>query len=141
MLFSQSEVKKVFLCALIGIVYSGFLTYEKLSTGVCSLGTVCPYLFGVPVCVFGFFGFLIILILLGAMTFSKWGQPEKIGSGIFWFSLAGSLFALYYLIREIFFVSGIGWMFLSPNSGFPSCLIGFISFMGISLLTYNIRAK
>lgn len=127
-IFSQFRTSGILMASIIGMIYSGILAYGKLTTGVCSFGSVCPYLFGLPVCIFGFFGFLAITILMMLVVFVKMRNIQMIAEGLFWFSLAGTLFALYYLIQELFFLPGSENSALKFGLGYPSCLYGFILF-------------
>jgi len=68
-------LKIILVISIIGIVFSGFLSYKELSTGASScsaaaVGTVCSIL-GIPVCVFGLIMYLIIFII------SLWGMLNK----------------------------------------------------------------
>lgn len=115
--------------ALIGSVYSGMVAYSKLATGVCPFGAPCPYLFGVPVCVFGFIGFLVALVLaIGGGVCRDNARAEKIQKGLYWFSLFGAFFALFYLVRELFFISG-------ADAGFFAKLFASSCFYGMMLFT------
>jgi len=111
------------IISLSGSVYSGVLMYSKFTTGTCSFGTVCPYLFGLPVCVYGFVGFSIVF-LLSIAIFAKQVMAKNLIQAIYWISLTGAMFALYFLIQELFV--------LNPPSGgkfgYPSCLYGLVAF-------------
>jgi len=68
-------LKIILVISIIGIVFSGFLSYKELSTGASSCsaaaaGTICSIL-GIPVCVFGLIMYLIIFIV------SLWGMLNK----------------------------------------------------------------
>lgn len=112
------------LCSGIGIVYSGTLAYQKLTTGVCVFGTSCPYLLGLPVCVYGLVGFLVVHALASAVLLVSRESMKRWWTALFWFSLAGMLFALYYLVQELFFLPRSA----AGGFSFPSCLPGTILF-------------
>ncbi len=126
--FSRVGAIVVFSCAAIGTLYSGILAYGKLTTGVCVLGSSCPLLFGIPVCVFGFFGFLSVLLLFGASYYTNRWRSKGVVVELFWISLAGTLFALYFLIQELFFIPGASSGFSNIGLGYPSCLYGLVLF-------------
>lgn len=123
--FSFSRAGAFFSLVLsgIGAAYSGTLAYQKLTTGVCAFGTSCPFLFGVPVCVYGFFGFLIAHTLVGVSLFIDDTMAKKLWTALFWFSFGGVLFAVYYLTQELLESS-----IASPGFSFPSCLPGVVLF-------------
>lgn len=133
--FSRVGAIIVFSCAAIGTLYSGILTYGKLTTGMCVFGSSCPLLLGIPVCVFGFFGFLSVLLLFGASYYTKRWRSKGVVVELFWISLVGTLFALYFLIQELFFIPGASEGFPAIGFGYPSCLYGMVLFGIIFLIS------
>ena len=124
------------LLALLGGVYSGTLAYTKLTTGICAFGAACPFLFGFPVCVYGFAGFVVVF-LLSVMAYV---QPEYKGKNmnfVYWLSLIGVFFALYYLIQEVFLLPDppAG---RTISLGYPSCLYGLIAYSLIFTIARSI---
>jgi len=52
----------IFVISVIGVLFSGYLSYSELFKKTCPLGT-CTNVIGIPACVYGFFMFLVILII------------------------------------------------------------------------------
>lgn len=119
-----------------GMGYSGFLSYSRLSMGVCLSDSVCPILLGYPVCLYGALGFGILLGC-GLYAFFKPGF-KKIFDFLYWFSLGCVLFALYYLVQEVFILTPAD---AALSLGYPSCLYGFIMFLGVFLLVRSMTSS
>lgn len=47
--------------ALAGMLFSGYLSYSELSSGICEIGG-CSTIGSVPACVYGFVMYLIVFI-------------------------------------------------------------------------------
>lgn len=113
--------------SLAGAFYSGVLAFSKLTTGICAFGASCPYLFNLPVCVYGFVGFVFVFLLSMMAMFNERKRSAALHI-IYWFSFVGTLFALFYLIQELFFLptppAGRG-----ISLGYPSCLYGMIGYL------------
>lgn len=136
--FFRSRWFFAFLFSFLGTLYSGTLSYEKLVSGVCAFSASCPYLFGLPVCVYGFFGFISVLTLLILSLFlSEEGQKNS-WIGLFWFSLGGFLFALYFFVQELFFLPEELPSFHELSFRYPSCLYGWILFGCVFLLSRSV---
>ena len=61
----QTALKILFWVSLIGVLFSGYLSYTEIFQQVCalgSLGTCSTKVFTLPSCVYGFVMYLIILI-------------------------------------------------------------------------------
>jgi len=122
--------------AFLGGVYSGTLAYTKLTTGICAFGASCPFLFGLPVCVYGFAGFSIVF-LLATIAYVKSNLKIKAMNFIYWFSLIGVFFALYYLIQEVFLLPApLAGRVISL--GYPSCLYGLMGYALIFAMARSI---
>ena len=52
----------IMIISIIGVLFSGYLSYSELTTGNCPLGN-CPGIFGIPACVYGLVMYLLVLIL------------------------------------------------------------------------------
>jgi len=59
---NKKYFKTIFIASLIGVLFSGYLSYVELTSKICSLGG-CTNLFGMPACVFGFVLFLVMLVI------------------------------------------------------------------------------
>jgi hypothetical protein len=122
----KTAVVIVLIVALGGVIFSGYLSYTNLWGNGCehSLiscgGAKAVKIFGQPTCVYGFFMFLIEVVLA---IFALTKQNKKpllkwiFGVGIFGLAFAGVL-ALYEIIWLNAFVNGI-----------PACLYGFFFYL------------
>ncbi|MFH1174421.1 MAG: hypothetical protein V1725_04765 [archaeon] len=118
------------ILAGIGVLFSGFLTIEKLFTGSCTISEGCTSVFGIPSCVYGLVLFLIILIT-GILTLFR----RKRGRGVrkillLIASFIGVVFSLAVTLTE-----------LKPCPGgctftlfLPACAYGFVLFLAILTL-------
>ena len=77
MLSLKKTLQLVFLIALIGVLFSGTLTYQELFSGsvascpaVGAPGTILGY----PACVYGFFMYLLLVIISGL---GLWGARKR----------------------------------------------------------------
>ena len=130
-------IKIIFLFALIGTLFSGYLTIKKLWSGTCAITEGCTYLLGYPTCIYGLFFFLIILIP-SILLLVKKGGTRKSMQWVWYGSLAGLLFSGYYAMTEIIHpICKIGecQLFL------PTCMWGFlmyiIIFISASVIKFN----
>jgi len=118
--------------ALGGLVFSGYLSFEKLFAGSCAFDSTCPTFIGYPACYFGFAMFFVLAALSFALVASETGKL-MIARFIAWISTAGALFALYFSLYEIpVFLSG-GSVMRMP----PSCVIGLFFYLGA--LYFSVR--
>jgi uncharacterized membrane protein len=58
----ETALKGILGISVAGMLFSGYLSYGELIKGACPIGG-CSSLFGVPVCVYGFFMYLAVFIL------------------------------------------------------------------------------
>ena len=61
----QTALKTLFWVSLIGVLFSGYLSYTEIFQQVCalgSLGTCSTKVFTLPSCVYGLVMYLVILI-------------------------------------------------------------------------------
>ncbi|MEK6971043.1 MAG: hypothetical protein AABW68_05160 [archaeon] len=124
---------KILLLSLAGFLFAGYLTYSKVITGTCPLTEGCPYLFGLPTCVYGalFFGILLLASIIHHLH-----KTQKYQKVIQWVSVAGILFSGYYSIQEIFFPSCI----IQPctySLVLPSCVYGLVLYALIAYLAWK----
>ena len=59
---NKKYFKTIFIVSLIGVLFSGYLSYTELKLKTCSLGE-CTNLFGMPSCVFGFVIYFVIFVI------------------------------------------------------------------------------
>jgi len=57
----NTALKIIFYIALLGMLFSGYLSYTELFAGVCTLG--CSKVGAVPACVYGFVMYSIVLVI------------------------------------------------------------------------------
>lgn len=122
----------ILIFTIIGTLFSGYLTFTKLISGLCPLTEGCYYLFGYPTCLFGFIFFLALLIS-SLIAIKK----QKAISWIFWISLVAILFSGYFSYKEIFYPLCIGRCVYSLL--IPSCIYGL--FMYIIIFIFSIIAS
>lgn len=127
--------------ALAGVVYSFTLFSSYAFSGICAFGSGCPTLFGQPVCLFGLLGFLFTLVLLfGLWKYSRINVLENFARILFWLTFGGMLFALFFLIQELFVQDcSVGGCQFSWS--YPSCLYGFLLFGGLFLMAQRILRR
>jgi len=66
-------LKTILLISIIGILFSGYLTYNELVNQVCVLGGSCPFIFNMPACVYGLAMYLLVftISLIGILDKTK----------------------------------------------------------------------
>lgn len=136
---SLFQVGLVHIVAISGVIYSGIVSYNKMTTGQCFVGTSCPHFLNVPVCYYGFFGFVLSFVLASTVFWLNIKSAHTAYFGFFWLTFLGSLFALYFLVYELFVLpipSGARLFF----HGYPSCLYGFILFGVLFFLVKSVSA-
>jgi uncharacterized membrane protein len=58
----NKALKLVLAVAVVGMLFSGYLSYSELVARECAAGD-CSYAFGLPVCVYGFIMYTIVFVL------------------------------------------------------------------------------
>jgi uncharacterized membrane protein len=58
----HTALKIIAWISLAGLFFSGYLSYSEIFNKICALGT-CSSVSGIPACVYGFFMYLILLIV------------------------------------------------------------------------------
>ena len=58
----QTALKMIFIISILGMAFSGYLSYVELFKGACALGT-CPSVVAIPACVYGFVMYLIVAVI------------------------------------------------------------------------------
>jgi uncharacterized membrane protein len=64
----KTALKIILIISIIGLLFSGFLSYRELFSGDCNLGFVsCSTktgpIFGLPACVYGFVMYLVVFVV------------------------------------------------------------------------------
>ena len=58
----KKPLKTIFIISFMGVLFSGYLSYSELISKTCNLGS-CTSLLGMPVCIYGFVMYFLILII------------------------------------------------------------------------------
>lgn len=127
----------IMIFSLIGLLFSGYLTLGQLLTGTCPVGGGCPFLFGYPVCTYGFIMFTILFLSSLILHFKKDNNDIFNKSILLIVSIVGVLFSLYYSIQELFFIKcpgGCHWPLL-----LPTCIYGLIMYLIILLVAMKLN--
>ncbi len=131
--------KYIVAVALAGVLFSGWLTYSKVISGSCPLTEGCPYLFGLPTCVYGFIMFGAILIL----SYLWMTNAKKYQKNVEWISrvaLFGILFSGYYSFIELMYPSCL----IAPckySLLLPSCMYGLAMYVVVFVLVQKATKK
>jgi hypothetical protein len=125
----------IIFLSVLGAIYSFSLFLPHFLSGSCGFGSVCPMLFSLPICLYGCIGFVVVGTLAISIFFAKDSRTQThLFRSLFWITLLGMLFALYFLIVELFTQNCFGNN-CSFSLGYPSCLYGFFLFFGSFLLS------
>lgn len=119
----------ILIVALIGTLFSGYLTLTKLFSGTCSLTEGCTYFLGYPTCLFGFI-FFTILLILSLISFKK-----NIIKPIMLISIIAIIFSGYFTILDLQQWTG------NYSLGIPSCIYGLFMFIIILISSIIARKK
>ncbi len=121
----------ILVLSLMGMLFSGYLTYFKLFGGVCPLKGECASLLGLPTCLYGFllFFFIFLFSVLKMLTSGYFFKGVRV------FSILGLFFSLYYSFYDLFFSSSSLLNGSTFTLGLPSCVYGFILFVSIWFLS------
>jgi uncharacterized membrane protein len=123
-----TAIKAVSVISLIGVLFSGFLSFGTLLVGACPLNGECPFFLGYPACDYGLIMFLIILIASLMPSKAKHGNDNSI-KVILVVSFMGILFSGYFSTIEI----------LNPRNYaliLPSCVYGLIMYLFAFILAF-----
>jgi len=125
---NRLEYNKILILLVLsfaGILFAGYLTYEKLFAGICVFSEGCSYFLGLPTCLVGLVLYsLIFLTLTISLLFKKYYR--KIVSIV---SFCGILFSGYFSLYEIFLSNINMFNGASYSLFFPSCFYGFLMFI------------
>lgn len=64
----KTALKIILVISIVGLLFSGFLSYRELFSGECDLGLVScgtktGSVIGLPACVYGFFMYFVVFIV------------------------------------------------------------------------------
>jgi uncharacterized membrane protein len=124
--------KTILVLGIAGLIFSGYISYQKFFSNICAFGESCPFFLGYPACYFGFAMYLVIAIfaLLSVLKIMK----EKLAlKSILGVSFVGVLFSGYFSIDEVplFLEKGFSYY----TFGLPTCILGFIFFIAIFIIS------
>jgi len=67
----QTSLKIITTIAAIGVLFSGYLSYNELVNGICVVGGSCPSVFNLPACIYGLVMYIIVGIVAAIGLKSK----------------------------------------------------------------------
>lgn len=121
-----------FVLALLGVLFSGYLSAVKLFTSTCAFNESCPYFLGYPACWYGFAMFLtmFITVLVARLRPSAGRTALNVITAI---SALGILFAGRFAWIEIAKLAA------GARSGYalgmPTCVYGLVFYIAIFVLS------
>ncbi|MFA6383349.1 MAG: hypothetical protein WCX17_02910 [Parcubacteria group bacterium] len=59
----NKALKTILAISILGMLFSGYLSYGKLFQATCPLGGGCTSVLGAPACVYGFIMYLIVFCI------------------------------------------------------------------------------
>ena len=121
-----------------GVLFSGYMSGVKLFSKTCAFGETCPLFLGMPACYIGFILFLS-LFLVSLMFILNKREVIVISKKLFYISLIGVIYSLYFAIPElpVLFKKGFSAYFF----GLPTCVLGSIFFITIFIGTIVFKSK
>lgn len=125
----ENLFKLISIIAIIGVLFSSYLSFGTIITGACPLNGECPFFLGYPACNYGLVMFCIILIT-ALFTFKQGQNIKNLIKYIVFVSFIGILFSGYFSMIEI----------LNPRSFalfLPTCVYGLIMYLLIFILSFN----
>lgn len=122
----------LFLFSLGGLLFSGYLSYQKFVYDVCALNE-CPRFLGYPACYYGFFMYLTLFVGAFLHVFLQ-KQTLKVIQSV---SALGILFSGYFTALETptLFAKGLSAYVM----GLPSCAYGLIFYVAIFSLSTMLK--
>src|SRR3989344_1562025 len=130
MISMKGYIKSIFIFSLIGVLFSGYLSFTKLFLGSCPLKEGCPLFLSYPACYFGFMFFLILLIL--SIILFKSVTKNKLKT-VFYISLLAIIFALYSAIKEYIVPSCLDGV-CDYSLLLPTCVYGLIMYIIVFIM-------
>jgi hypothetical protein len=123
----------VLILSIIGVLFSGYLTFTKLVLGVCPIKESCPFLWGYPICVYGLIMFIIVFLASLIYYFKKDTFNKNV---IIFVSFVGVLFSIYYTIYDFMICNGCTYSLL-----LPTCAYGLVVYVLILLFSIKLQGK
>lgn len=131
---STAYLKTIFVLALAGALFSGYLSAVKLFTGTCALNESCPYFLGYPACWFGFGMFLVLFVASLAALFSR----ASAARAAVWLTAAVSLVGVFFAGRLVWIevaARQVGTLAPSYALGLPTCAYGLVFYAAIFVVS------
>ena len=126
----SNKLAWIFTFSLIGTLFSGTLTYQKLFSGSCPLTEGCSYFLGYPTCYYGFGFFLALLIL----SFLIWkNKKTNLMKPTLYVSIASIIFSGIFSVKDLLYPNCPAGQCVY-SLGIPSCIYGFFMFLIILIL-------
>ena len=133
----RSYVNTIFIFSLIGVLFSGYLTFAKLVLDSCPLTEGCPYFLGYPACVYGLVLFLILFITVISLMKNYTKEKLKI---LVYVSLIGVIFSTYTSIVELVYPSCLDGI-CKYSLLLPTCVYGLVMYLVIFVLSLKLYKK
>lgn len=121
-------LKFILVLSIGGILFSGYLSANKLFSGTCAFNETCPYFLGYPACFYGF-GFFLILLSTSILGVLGKIQEKTAINTLFFVSLIGILFSGNFVSQEVASSKLFG------NLGLSTCAYGLIFYIVIFILS------
>ncbi|XOU94642.1 MAG: vitamin K epoxide reductase family protein [Candidatus Kerfeldbacteria bacterium] len=127
----KASLITILVIAIAGIIFSGYLSYYTLFAEGCSEaiiscgGSDSVEIFGLPTCVYGFFMYLVVIILT-IITLLR-DKKRCLQKAILIIGIAGLLFSGYLSVYELFFQN-------TEFTELPACVYGFVMYLGIVIV-------
>ncbi len=122
----------ILIIAIAGIIFSGYLSYHTLFTDGCSeeiisCGSEPIEIFGLSTCVYGFFMYLILIVM--SITAIVRDKKRGLQKSLLIVGIAGLLFSGYLSVYESFFQG-------TTLTELPDCVYGFVMYLGIVIVAW-----
>ena len=134
----KSFVLTTLIFSIIGLLFSGTLSYFSMVLGKCLLKDPCPVFFHLPSCFYGFIIFLTILIL-SLVSLIKEKKRDNLMEWTFYISIIAVLYAIFSASYEIFYLCADGSCKYSLI--LPTCVYGLIMYLVIFISALMYRKK
>lgn len=59
----KNALKTILIISLLGMIFSGYLSYSEIFTKSCALSGGCTSVSGIPACIYGFVMYLVVFII------------------------------------------------------------------------------
>jgi uncharacterized membrane protein len=127
---TKTYVRFAMLLSAAGFLFSGYLSWTRMKSGVCAFAEPCPFFLGHPACYTGFalFSTALAISLVAWLAGSESSWPMLANGTV---ALVGTLFAGRMATMEVTAWSGY-------RLGLPTCAYGALFFAG--LLTISVIA-